>query len=380
MKNFIRKLSKCLAPVALAVSCVVAADPQQLDKAVNKYYAGLTDEAIGMIEPLARAGDVDAQYLLGNILYSLSNTGKFDEVDDSVKWYKMAAAQKSVGANYALGALFHNRWLKSRDNGDAALAIVYYQNAVDLGYQKAQTPLTTILSRSRVSRRQAETLVRQQEADSATESSAVVLPIVNQPVKPIADETPGLEAATKKATGSETTISDAPTSDTLITNTPGSEVPVPVAKIPIAETVTEKSDSAVEAETTAEDPVETAQPAGASEDESAMTLDLAEFVDQCANYTEVGFGLYAQTIKGATLSGKAPVVDIKADSSATDSYSIVLSADQPGIEVLVKLLEVPAEMATRFESGDQYPAMGIIVDSKLSGSRCIVSLVYQAAQ
>ena len=373
MKNFIRKLSKCLAPVALAVSCVVAADSQQLDQAVNKYYAGFTDEAIGMIEPLARAGDVDAQYLLGNILYSLSNTGKFDEVDDSVKWYKMAAAQKSVGANYALGAVFHNRWLKSRANGDAANAIVYYQNAVDLGYKKGQTPLTTILSRSRVSRRQAEALVKQQEADAATESSAVVQPILNQPVKPIAAETPTLESVSKKATASETTISDPPVNDT-----PATEVPVPVAKVPIAETVPEKNDSATQAKTTAEDPVDTAQPAGLSEDEAAMTLALAEFVDQCANYTEVGFGLYAQTIKGATLSGKAPVVDIKADSSPTASYSIVLSADQPGIEVLVNILDVPAEMATRFAPGDKYPAMGIIVDSKLNGSRCIVSLAYQA--
>ena len=60
MKDFTRKLSKCLAPVILAVSCVAAADTGQLAQAVNKYYAGFTDEAIDMIEPLARAGDVDA--------------------------------------------------------------------------------------------------------------------------------------------------------------------------------------------------------------------------------------------------------------------------------------------------------------------------------
>ena len=368
MKNFIKKVSKCLAPVALAVSCVVAADTQQLGQAVNKYYAGFTDEAIGMIEPLALAGDVDAQYLLGNILYSLSSTGKFDEVDDSVKWYQMAAAQKSVGANYALGAVFHNRWLKSRDNGDAAMAIVYYQNAVNLGYKKAQTPLTTILSRSRVSRQQAEILVKQREADTDAEPNATLEPIVNQTVKPIADEAPGPEATNIQATASEATIGD----------TPGIEAPTPVAKIATTETVPEMSDSAAEAETGSADPVITLPPASEAEDKVMMTLALAEFVDQCANYTEVGFGLYAQTIKGAVLSGKAPVVDIKADSSGTDSYSIVLSAGQPGTEVLVNLLEVPKEMAARYEQGDKFPATGVIVDSKLSGSRCVVSLAYQA--
>jgi hypothetical protein len=378
MKDFTRKLSKCLAPVILAVSCVVAADTQQLNQAVNKYYAGFTDEAIDMIEPLARAGDVDAQYLLGNILYSLSNTGKFDEVDDSVKWYKMAAAQKSLGANYALGAVFHNRWLKSRKNGDAAMAIVYYQNAVDLGYKKAQTPLTTILSRSRVSRQQAETLVKQQEADPATESTAVVQPIVNQPIvnqpmKPIADETPSVETAREQTTSSESTPVDAPISDT-----PGSEVPMPVAKIPTPETMPETSDAVAEAETVSADPVQAAPPVIEPRDEAAMTLTLTEFVDQCANYTEVGFGLYAQTIKGAVLSGKAPVVEIEADSSDTDSYSIALSAGEVGTEVLVNLHEVPKEVATRYKPGDKYPAMGIVVDSKLSGSRCVVSLTYQA--
>jgi hypothetical protein len=373
MKNFIKKVSKCLAPVALAVSCVVAADTQQLGQAVNKYYAGFTDEAIGMIEPLALAGDVDAQYLLGNILYSLSSTGKFDEVDDSVKWYKMAAAQKSVGANYALGAVFHNRWLKSRDNGDAAMAIVYYQNAVNLGYKKAQTPLTTILSRSRVSRQQAEILVKQREADTDAEPKATLEPIVNQTVKPIADEAPGPEATNIQATASEATIGDA-----SINDTPGIEVPTPVAKIATTDTVPEISDSAAEAETGTADPVIMSPPASEAEDKVMMTLALAEFVDQCANYTEVGFGLYAQTIKGAVLSGKAPVVDIKADSSGTDSYSIVLSAGQAGTEVLVNLLEVPKEMAARYEQGDKFPATGIIVDSKLSGSRCVVSLAYQA--
>ena len=370
MKDFIKTVSKCLVSATLAVSCVVAADTRQLQEAVNRYYAGFTDQAIDMIEPLALAGDVDAQYLLGNILYSLSNTGKVDEIDDSVKWYKMAAVQKSIGANYALGAIFHNRWLKSRNNGDAAMAIVYYQNAVDLGYKKAQTPLTTILSRSRVSRQQAEALVKQQRTDPKPASSVTVQPIASQAVKPIVDETPVVEAASKPTAGSETTTSQSAST----------KLPTSVAKIPATETMPETNVFAVEAEAGADspDPVATAGPAGESEDEMAMTITLADFANQCANYTEVGFRLYAQTIKGAVLSGKAPLVDVQAESSSAESYSIVLSAGEAGTEVLVNLREVPKEMATRYKQGDKFPAMGIIVDSKLSGSRCVVSLAYQA--
>jgi hypothetical protein len=47
-----------------------------MDEAVKRYYAGFPEEAISMIKPLALSGNVDAQYLLGNILYSLSKEGK----------------------------------------------------------------------------------------------------------------------------------------------------------------------------------------------------------------------------------------------------------------------------------------------------------------
>ena len=164
MNNFMKIVLRWLVSVTLIASCSAAAATPEINEAVKKYYSGFPDEAIGMLKPLALSGDVDAQYLLGNILYSLSRNGKFVEIDDPVKWYKMAAAQQSIGANYALGNIFHDRWLKSHNQQDAANAIVYYQRTVDSGYTKAQVSLDRIKSRSGMSQRQAAALAKQPAA------------------------------------------------------------------------------------------------------------------------------------------------------------------------------------------------------------------------
>jgi hypothetical protein len=74
----------------------------------------------------------------------------------------MAANQNVAVANYALAAIFHNKWNKSRDKNDAANAIIYYQIAIELGYSRAQQPLDRIKSRSRVSPNAAAILVKEQ--------------------------------------------------------------------------------------------------------------------------------------------------------------------------------------------------------------------------
>jgi len=63
---------KWLVLLYLVTSNTVASNASELDKAVKIYYAGYPDQAISLIQPLAFSGDVDAQFLLGNILYSLS--------------------------------------------------------------------------------------------------------------------------------------------------------------------------------------------------------------------------------------------------------------------------------------------------------------------
>jgi hypothetical protein len=131
----------CLAiSLGHAVANAAGASPL-LDEAVKKYYEGRTAEAIDMIRPLATAGDVDAQYLLGNILYTLASSGQGDVLEDPSVWYRMAAVQDSAPANYALGVIHNNRWLRSHRDEDARLARSYLQRALELGEPKARSAL-----------------------------------------------------------------------------------------------------------------------------------------------------------------------------------------------------------------------------------------------
>ncbi|MCP4492548.1 MAG: sel1 repeat family protein [Gammaproteobacteria bacterium] len=116
----------------------------ELDQAIKTYYAGYPDQAIAMIRPLAIAGDVEAQYLLGNILYGLGNTGQSHDREDPTKWYRIAAQQGSAEANYALGVIYNNAWSKNQQKRDAELARTYYQKAKDLGYEKALVALARL--------------------------------------------------------------------------------------------------------------------------------------------------------------------------------------------------------------------------------------------
>jgi hypothetical protein len=341
MNNFIKIALKGLISVTLIASCSVAADTKEIDEAVKKYYAGLPDEAISMLKPMALSGDVDAQYLLGNILYSLSKTGKFGEIDDPVKWYKMAAAQKSVGANYALGVIFHDKWRKSRNKQEAANAIIYYQKAIESVYKKAKASLNRIKSRSGISQQQAAALVKQQGTTSIPEAE------VRLPEKEIANIESGdtQTAADNSVAKGNTAI---------------------------------ESESIVEPKTDVDDSKQIAQTADNPDDEVTMTVTLADIANQCQNYTETGFNLYAETIKGALFAGKASLVAIRPDSSQAGIYSVKLANNQFGIVVFLDLHDVPKKVAVSFGKGDKYEVTGAVVDSKAVGSNCAVSLTYQS--
>ncbi len=263
----------------------VAIGAPEIDEAVKKYYGGFPDEAISMIKPMALAGDVDAQYLLGNILYSLSKTEKYNDIDDPVKWYEMAAEQNSAVANYALGVIFHNKWIKSRDKKDAATAVIYYQRAADLGYKKAQAPLNKVKSRSGISHQEAVAVVKDQETKTVPETEPRV-----------------------------------------------------------------------------------------------QTVSLAEFASQCQNYTQTGFDLYVETIKGALFSGTASMYGKIPEPSKSGTYLIKLTDYKYNIAILLNLHDVPEEISTRFGKRDKFGITGIVIDSKALGSGCVVNLIYQSSK
>lgn len=146
MQHHSSKLSLCLALLLNLAANNPALAAGAIDDAINRYYAGYPAEAIEMLRPIASAGDADAQYLLGNILYTLSSSGQAAAQDDPVDWYRMAAAQDSAPANYALGAIHNNRWLQFHDAEDAKLAQSYFERAERLGNPQAAAALTKLQS------------------------------------------------------------------------------------------------------------------------------------------------------------------------------------------------------------------------------------------
>ncbi len=144
MQDYLRKFTVYLIPVVSLFCNSSFADSTRLEKAIETYYAGYPGQAIGMIKPLAVSGDVNAQYLLGNILYGLSNAGQYSDVEDPIKWYKMAAEQGSVAANYALGVIYNNRWSNTHQQQDAEQARLFSQKAADQGHEKARELLNKL--------------------------------------------------------------------------------------------------------------------------------------------------------------------------------------------------------------------------------------------
>ena len=148
MERNIRNLLICLIPILLLFSHSPFADSSELDQAIKKYYAGYPDQAISIIKPLAISGDAEAQYLLGNIFYGLSNSKSSIPVENPIKWYEMAAEQDFAPANYALGVIYNNHWVKTSGQKEADLAKMFYQKALDQGYKQATVALHKLTAHS----------------------------------------------------------------------------------------------------------------------------------------------------------------------------------------------------------------------------------------
>jgi len=138
------------------VSCSIgnlSASPLDLQQATQAYQSGDSDRSLAILKPLALQGDLDAQNLLGNIIYGLSLANPSKTTEDPKKWYQMASAQGSAEASYALGAIHDNQWLRSKRAEEALLAEHYYQQALDRGYSKAEGPLMRIAAHNQAARK-----------------------------------------------------------------------------------------------------------------------------------------------------------------------------------------------------------------------------------
>jgi hypothetical protein len=332
MGRTIKQILTGLIPAILLVSNTVFASSTVLDNAIQIYYAGLPRQAISLIKPLALSGDVDAQYLLGNILYSLSTTSQQDESEDPVEWYKMAAVQHSPGANYALGVIYHNRWVESKRRADSSIAIFYYERAVELGVEDAQAYLSSLkLKRATAN----ETKPVSKSGSSAEQAKQ--MPVANSAME---------SGATS-----------------LVTITK----PVP------AEKSNQETDMVSLANTTSQ------LPPGDS-GQASITVGLAEIASQCQNYTRVGFNYYAESIKGALLTGNALIEAIEPNPSKTDTRLVKLSHQKFDIEILLSLQDVPQNIVAGLQPGHDLGITGIVGLSQKEGSSCDLMLTYQSSQ
>lgn len=87
----------------LCLALPVVADT--LDAAAAALDAGEHSRALVLLRPLARDGNVDAQYLLGGLLSS-GGTGVAQDGKEAVKWLARAAEQGHQQAANALGMMY----------------------------------------------------------------------------------------------------------------------------------------------------------------------------------------------------------------------------------------------------------------------------------
>ena len=334
-----KKASRWLLPLLLIATSTVGATSAELTKAIHLYYAGSPDAAISSIKSLALAGDEEAQLTLGNILYSLSKANKDAEIEDFIKWYEMAAAQGSVDANSALGAIYHNKWLESRSNEDAALAISYYEKAIEQGDAKAQGYLSKL-------RRRGGFAVGQN-----------LLP------KPKASPQPSIQSAQNSSEDSASK-SDEKNSTTPVKAAPAKAAPVKAAPVKAA-------------------PVKAApvkQDAGETYEVSSVQVNLTEIVNQCSNYTAAGFDHYGESIAGAFLVGSAKIRTIEPSSSQLNTRLIRLFDKKSSTVIFLALDKVPEAVASKLQERSDFAITGIVTRAQMIGSHCEISLSYQTAE
>ena len=373
MVRLFKQLSKAVLSVILLAPALVCAGSAELDEAVKQYYAGNPEQALGLLEPVAMDGNVEAQYLMGNILYSLSNTEEYKNLGDPIKWYQMAADQGVADASYAIAVIYHNNWNESRDRIQAALAITHFQNASDAGYRKAAAPLNKLKEKTGMSVKTAAKLASQSTREKMVKVEAV------EKIEDQKNEAEMIKQAEKQV---EVIAKVEPK---------GQKEPEEKVETPVVEPKVEIEVSIVEPEK-----IEPVEPESASETESVVPGDqssitseaiadlvdnsnigivtLAELARECGNYTQIGYSYYADSIKGSTFKG---VATITKSPSSTAQMSLV--NDKHGIVVVISLNQVPKQISKKLRIGDEMEVSATIEHSQIIGSSCAIDLSYQQA-
>ncbi|MDA8585163.1 sel1 repeat family protein [Rhodobacteraceae bacterium] len=103
---------------------------------LKAFKAGNIEQALEEWQPLAQAGDPNAQHALG-MMYEYGHGFERDDIK-AATWYKKAAEQNMSEAQYRLGVFHDNGWGVARD---ARLAVKWYERAAQRGHAFAQHDL-----------------------------------------------------------------------------------------------------------------------------------------------------------------------------------------------------------------------------------------------
>jgi TPR repeat protein len=102
----------------------------------NAYNARNYDVALKEITPLAKAGNADAQHLLG-LMYYMGRGVKRD-YKQAMEWHRKAALQGKSDAQYVVGAMYYTGNSVPQDQ---KLAVQWFRKAAEQGHADAQHAL-----------------------------------------------------------------------------------------------------------------------------------------------------------------------------------------------------------------------------------------------
>jgi len=107
-----------------------------LSEGASAYNARNYPQALKEIAPLARAGDADAQHLLGLMYYM--GRGVQRDYKQAFSWHYKAARQGKADAQYVIGAMYYTGNSVPQDH---KLAVQWFRQAAEQGHADAQHAL-----------------------------------------------------------------------------------------------------------------------------------------------------------------------------------------------------------------------------------------------
>jgi TPR repeat protein len=129
----IKSLMVCIGLAVWLLSSHVLAN--ELENGIAAIEVGKLNEAVRILEPLAKAGKREAQYQLGQVF---EKEGESQDYTIALKWYRLASEGGNLDAQFRIAAM-HS--LGRGVPPDRAEAIRLYKLCADLGNVKCQSAL-----------------------------------------------------------------------------------------------------------------------------------------------------------------------------------------------------------------------------------------------